>query len=301
MIEKNMILDNHAAMISKLFRACRTPIPRLLFCGLALLTLSACSQAIQPWVQPEHSQDLRQLKIDNYLMKQELAMYRKKLMQANLENRRLAEKLQNGGHVLAGNLPQPAQQQIRGNVSSAIQASPAKSPQPGLSPVVPAKKVIESPATEPKQAEPKQASSAPAAATRAALKTGSKQAPQSWTMKLRLFFDSGHKRITPAMQGKIDELAKTLSSTAKVRVAGYSDSEPVGGYKGKPRPSEHRPSDNKELSRIRATAVVRALIAAGIDHSRIQVGAFGTAHPIASNETAEGRAKNRRVEILVNE
>jgi len=55
------------------------------------------------------------------------------------------------------------------------------------------------------------------------------------------------------------------------------------------------------VSQERATAVVRALILAGVGFERIETGAFGSSNPIASNDTAEGRAKNRRVEIFINE
>jgi len=56
---------------------------------------------------------------------------------------------------------------------------------------------------------------------------------------------------------------------------------------------------NDSLARQRAEAVVTRLVAAGIDSPRLQVGAGGTRDPLAANDTAEGRRRNRRVEILM--
>jgi len=56
---------------------------------------------------------------------------------------------------------------------------------------------------------------------------------------------------------------------------------------------------NIELSQRRAAAVQQALIADGIDASRIQTQGMGEAHPVASNSTAAGRQKNRRVEVAI--
>ena len=56
---------------------------------------------------------------------------------------------------------------------------------------------------------------------------------------------------------------------------------------------------NDSLARQRAEAVVTRLVAAGIDSPRLQVGAGGARDPLAANDTAEGRRRNRRVEILM--
>jgi flagellar motor protein MotB len=78
-----------------------------------------------------------------------------------------------------------------------------------------------------------------------------------------------------------------------VEVAGHTDSIPV---KYDPR----RPfKDNAELSRARAENASRALIKGGLGPDRVRAIGYADSHPIATNDTEEGRSKNRRVEIIV--
>ena len=56
---------------------------------------------------------------------------------------------------------------------------------------------------------------------------------------------------------------------------------------------------NWELSTARAASVARYLVRKGIDPKRISIAGYGELKPIASNDTPEGRARNRRVEILI--
>lgn len=56
---------------------------------------------------------------------------------------------------------------------------------------------------------------------------------------------------------------------------------------------------NWELSAARASTVVRFLISHGVDPQRLSATGYADLHPIASNETATGRARNRRVEIVL--
>ena len=71
----------------------------------------------------------------------------------------------------------------------------------------------------------------------------------------------------------------------KVEIDGHTDS--IGGH-----------DYNMKLSTDRAAAVVAAVTAGGIDASRLSSAGFGPDKPIATNDSDEGRAKNRRVELV---
>lgn len=75
-----------------------------------------------------------------------------------------------------------------------------------------------------------------------------------------------------------------------VRIEGHTDSIPMRGG---------RFSSNWHLSAARAQTVVRLLIENGVDARRMQVVGFGDVRPRAGNETPEGRAQNRRIEIKI--
>jgi len=250
MIDKVSISGNHGGMNQSVFRHRPAWASRVLLAGCAVLVLSSCAQTIQPWVELRPSSELKKLKIENYLLKQEVAKYRKKVMHSNLENRKLAQQIQGGGQVSSSSLNGPG--------PSASIASVGKS-----------------------------------------IKAKTHKAKQKWSMQMRLLFASGQQGISKNMKTSLTDFAKTLPAGAMVRVAGFSDNEPVKGGKTKQAAAKDEDA-NKSLSRNRARAVVRALIAAGLSAKRIQLGAFGSSHPIASNATPEGRAKNRRVEVLTN-
>jgi outer membrane protein OmpA-like peptidoglycan-associated protein len=90
--------------------------------------------------------------------------------------------------------------------------------------------------------------------------------------------------IEPALRTVSDSLELHPSST--VRVVGHTDNVGSAAY-------------NSQLSRDRALAVARALIANGTAASRVTVSGRGGNEPITSNATAAGQAQNRRVEIVI--
>jgi OOP family OmpA-OmpF porin len=103
-----------------------------------------------------------------------------------------------------------------------------------------------------------------------------------------IYFDTGKSEIKPESEQAIGEIAKLLKSDAglKVYVVGHTDN--VGGLEA-----------NMKLSRDRADAVVQALVRDhGIMASRLNAYGDGPYAPVASNDTEEGRAKNRRVELV---
>jgi len=114
------------------------------------------------------------------------------------------------------------------------------------------------------------------------------------SMENKLLFSSGSFVINPKGADAIQKLAKVLEShpDIKILVEGHTDNVPYGG-KG-------NLSDNWDLSAKRATSIVRILTSSStIVPERITAAGRGEFAPIASNDTAEGRAKNRRTEIIL--
>ena len=82
---------------------------------------------------------------------------------------------------------------------------------------------------------------------------------------------------------------------SRIIVEGHTDSIPIRGDLKK------KYASNWELSALRATAVIHILAGAGISEKRLEAHAFGVTLPIASNDTAKGRSRNRRIELLIQE
>ncbi len=104
---------------------------------------------------------------------------------------------------------------------------------------------------------------------------------------LYIQFDTGKATIRAESQPTIDQVVKLMTDNPKLklRVEGHTDD--VGAAK-----------DNQLLSEQRAGAVREALINAGIEATRLSAAGFGESRPIGDNTTEEGRAKNRRVELV---
>jgi len=106
------------------------------------------------------------------------------------------------------------------------------------------------------------------------------------------FFNSGSTTIKPESLPALDRIASILAvRICRLRIEGHTDNVPI-----------HTPqiASNWELSTARATEVVRFLI---INHrfapERLSAAGYAEYHPIASNLTANGRAQNRRVDIVI--
>lgn len=104
---------------------------------------------------------------------------------------------------------------------------------------------------------------------------------------LDIHFATGKADILPESRPLIDEIVKMLSkhSSLRVGVEGHTD-------------SSGSPATNKALSEARASSVVNAIAAAGVARNRLDPVGIGQDRPVADNRTEEGRAKNRRVEIV---
>jgi outer membrane protein OmpA-like peptidoglycan-associated protein len=101
-------------------------------------------------------------------------------------------------------------------------------------------------------------------------------------------FDSGSAQIKPQMRPVLDQLAQGLDPKTRVSIVGHTDN--VGGEEL-----------NNRLSLDRATNVRDYLRNHGVDQSRMITNGRGEQQPIANNDTAIGRAQNRRVDIFLNE
>jgi OmpA-OmpF porin, OOP family len=103
-----------------------------------------------------------------------------------------------------------------------------------------------------------------------------------------VLFDSGKADVKPESDATLAEIAKLLQQNAdlKLYVVGHTDA--VGNMKS-----------NLDLSQRRAEATVKVLTGKyGIATSRLQGWGDGPTSPVATNKTEEGRAKNRRVELV---
>jgi chemotaxis protein MotB len=120
-----------------------------------------------------------------------------------------------------------------------------------------------------------------------------RSSPEGLIISLREvgFFDTGSDKIKASSAAAFGRLADVLrQNQSGVRVEGHTDNVPI--HNG-------RFSSNWDLSTARATATVRALLEYGLSPERMVVAGYAEYRPIASNDTPEGRAKNRRVDIVV--
>lgn len=110
----------------------------------------------------------------------------------------------------------------------------------------------------------------------------------TWFDMRRLLFKTGSADLDKRSMNQITNLANILKTYPKtsIKIGGYTDNT---GDAGK----------NKTLSANRATAVMKALIAKGIDAKRLEAEGYGEEHPLGDNATEAGRKLNRRVSVRV--
>lgn len=111
----------------------------------------------------------------------------------------------------------------------------------------------------------------------------------------KILFDSGQTEIRPAGLAVLKRVVDILLTVTDkvIRVEGHTDNVQIGGALAKRYPT------NWELSAARALNVTRYLEKEGIDPTLLSAAAFGEHQPIAENDTPEGRAKNRRIAIIL--
>lgn len=107
-----------------------------------------------------------------------------------------------------------------------------------------------------------------------------------------VLFDSGQTAVKPAGAEALTQLAKVLATTRdrSFQVSGHTDNVPI---------QTARFRSNWELSTSRAVEVVHFLVSQGVAPNELSAAGYAEFDPVASNDTADGRAKNRRIEIAL--
>jgi outer membrane protein OmpA-like peptidoglycan-associated protein len=109
------------------------------------------------------------------------------------------------------------------------------------------------------------------------------------TLSGEVLFESGKAELKPVATAKLAQVADALTTSdpnSSIKVEGYTDSQ--GSQKF-----------NEKLSQDRAEAVRQFLVSRGVASDRVRAEGMGPAKPVADNKSPEGRANNRRVEIVV--
>lgn len=110
-------------------------------------------------------------------------------------------------------------------------------------------------------------------------------------MKARLLFSSGDVRLSADAMNALRQVARSLVAIPNpIQVEGHTDNVPIAN-------AVYR--SNWELSAARAASVVQFLQSQGVDPRRLAAVGRGEYHPIADNNSEEGRARNRRVTLLI--
>ncbi|EUJ10698.1 flagellar motor protein [Methylophilaceae bacterium 11] len=106
-----------------------------------------------------------------------------------------------------------------------------------------------------------------------------------------VLFNSGSADLADSAVEIINEIAVILNANQRlIQVEGHTDDTPI---------HTHQFYSNWELSAVRASTVVRMLNAAGVVETRLSALGYGATQPISSSDTEFGRAKNRRVSIMI--
>jgi len=116
----------------------------------------------------------------------------------------------------------------------------------------------------------------------------SQAGPDTWFSLDRLEFETDSATLRPSSQEQLRNVAEIMKAypQVKVKFGGYTD-------------NTGNPQQNQQLSAQRATSAMGQVVTFGVDASRLSSEGYGEQHPVADNATAEGRQRNRRVDINV--
>jgi chemotaxis protein MotB len=111
-----------------------------------------------------------------------------------------------------------------------------------------------------------------------------------------LLFPSGGWQMSARGKQIIGNMAAKLAPAQqnKIVVSGYTDNQPIG-----PALQRQGITSNQDLSQKRAENLMEFLVSQGFNPGLVSAQGFGDSNPVASNDTAPGRAQNRRVELSV--
>jgi chemotaxis protein MotB len=115
------------------------------------------------------------------------------------------------------------------------------------------------------------------------------------TLENTILFASGSAKLKGATSSELDHIYSVIRqrySGRQIDVVGHTDTDPI-------RKTKNQWQDNWDLSAGRALTVLRYLTSKGMPADQIRAVACGESRPVASNASAAGKAKNRRVEIVV--
>ena len=104
----------------------------------------------------------------------------------------------------------------------------------------------------------------------------------------KIIFEMGTAKILPISYSIIEELAEFLKRHPNLRIRIESHTDPIG-----------TPEQELKLTEDRSSAVKEFLVSKGISANRLETKGYGSQRPVASNDTPEGRSRNRRVEFIV--
>ena len=110
----------------------------------------------------------------------------------------------------------------------------------------------------------------------------------TWFSFDRLYFETGKSSLKPESKGQLENIVAIMKAypQVKIKLGGYTDSTGDAAA-------------NKRLSTDRAVNAMKELATLGVPADRMEAEGYGTEHPVAPNDTPEGRAQNRRIDVRV--